>query len=202
MGIEDFAGARDALSGFTLVGEGLEKNWTYRQIKKAGVERITPKLFLPDGKRFIAAKRCRRTNSEALLIGDWSDPNAATEHPIQNQYLTFLACAPDGSHIAFGSGYGPSFFVFDVNEIGHMPRRVAAATKRHVTGVSFHPTGKYLAAVSQDGTATFYDTATWQVAKTFDWKIGRLRSVAFSPDGALAAVGSDKGKVVVWDVDV
>ena len=32
--------------------------------------------------------------------------------------------------------------------------------------------------------------------------VGRLRSVAFSPDGALAAVGSDTGRVVVWDVDL
>ena len=37
---------------------------------------------------------------------------------------------------------------------------------------------------------------------TFTWDVGRLRSVAFSPDGTRAAVGSDTGKVVVWDVDL
>jgi WD40 repeat protein len=40
------------------------------------------------------------------------------------------------------------------------------------------------------------------VARTFTWDIGRMRSIAFSPDGALAAAGGDTGKVVVWDVDL
>jgi WD40 repeat protein len=48
----------------------------------------------------------------------------------------------------------------------------------------------------------FSDTTIWNVARTFTWDIGRMRSVAFSPDGALAAAGSDRGKVVVWDVDL
>jgi WD40 repeat protein len=40
------------------------------------------------------------------------------------------------------------------------------------------------------------------VAHTYTWNIGRMRSIAFSPDGTLAAAGSDTGKIIVWDVDV
>lgn len=47
-----------------------------------------------------------------------------------------------------------------------------------------------------------YDTETWELAKIFTWDTGRMRSIAFSPDGMLAAAGSDSGKVVVWDVDL
>jgi WD40 repeat protein len=74
--------------------------------------------------------------------------------------------------------------------------------KKHFTGIAFHPSGKYLAATSNDETVKLYDTNTWEVAHTFTWKIGRMRCIAFSPDGALAAAGSDKGQVVVWDVDL
>jgi WD40 repeat protein len=74
--------------------------------------------------------------------------------------------------------------------------------KRHFTGIAFHPSGKYLAATSNDETVKLYDTATWEVARTFTWDVGKMRSIAFSPDGMLAAAGSEKGQVVVWDVDI
>jgi WD40 repeat protein len=74
--------------------------------------------------------------------------------------------------------------------------------KKHFTGVAFHPSGKYLAATSNDETVRLFDTTTWQVARTFTWDIGKMRSICFSPDGTLAAAGSDTGKVVVWDVDL
>jgi WD40 repeat protein len=74
--------------------------------------------------------------------------------------------------------------------------------RKEFTDIAFHPSGKYLAATSNDATVKLYDTTTWDVARTFTWDIGKMRSVAFSPDGTLAAAGSDKGKVVVWDVDL
>lgn len=79
---------------------------------------------------------------------------------------------------------------------------ITNVTRLGFTGIAFHPSGRYLAAASNDGTVKFYDTATWAVAKAFAWNVGRVRSVAFSPDGTLAAAGSAGGKVVVWDVDV
>ncbi|MBN9522789.1 hypothetical protein J0H58_30435 [bacterium] len=73
--------------------------------------------------------------------------------------------------------------------------------KQHFTGIAYHPSGELLAATSNDKTVKLYDTASGALARTFTWDIGRMRSVAFSPDGLLAAAGSDTGKVVVWDVD-
>jgi WD40 repeat protein len=74
-------------------------------------------------------------------------------------------------------------------------------SRKHFTGAAFHPGGRFLAATSNDHTVKFYDTATWNRAGGFDWEVGRLRSVAFSADGTLAAAGTDKGQIVLWDVD-
>lgn len=73
--------------------------------------------------------------------------------------------------------------------------------KQHFTGLAYHPSGGLLAATSNDKTVKLYDTASGALARAFTWDVGRMRSVAFSPDGLLAAAGSDTGKVVVWDVD-
>jgi WD40 repeat protein len=75
-------------------------------------------------------------------------------------------------------------------------------SKKDFTGAAFHPGGRVLAATSNDKTVKFSDTTTWQQVGGFDWKVGRLRSIAFSADGSLAAAGGDKGQIVVWDVDL
>lgn len=67
-------------------------------------------------------------------------------------------------------------------------------------GFAFSADGRYLGVLYQDS-VLLYDTASWTVAKTYSWKVGKLRTLAFSPDGATAAVGSDKGKVVVFDLE-
>ena len=60
--------------------------------------------------------------------------------------------------------------------------------------------GPYLGA--EEVWLRFYDAETWQVADRFDWKMGKAVGVAFNPDGALAAAGTETGKIIVWDVDV
>jgi WD40 repeat protein len=92
--------------------------------------------------------------------------------------------------------------VWHVDNLSHPLTKIVNTNRQHFTGIAFHPSGRYLAATSNDATVKLYDTTTWEVAHTFTWDIGRMRSIAFSPDGTLAAAGSDKGKVVVWDVDL
>ena len=40
-----------------------------------------------------------------------------------------------------------------------------------------------------------------ELVRTLDWKLGKLVSVAFAPDGSIGAAGTEDGKIVVWDVD-
>lgn len=71
----------------------------------------------------------------------------------------------------------------------------------YVTAVAVHPYGE-VACARTDGTVTFWDAEAREPIRTLDWKAGKLVSLAFAPDGALAAAGTEDGKVVVWDVDV
>jgi WD40 repeat protein len=71
----------------------------------------------------------------------------------------------------------------------------------YVTGVAVHPRGP-VACARTNGTVTFWDAEKGEQLRTLDWKSGRLVSVAFSPDGSLAAAGTEDGKIVVWDVDL
>jgi WD40 repeat protein len=109
-----------------------------------------------------------------------------------------VVLAPDGRLAC----YAPTRIHVYPGPDGTSPLTIRNDNRKKYTGLAFHPSGQYLAATSNDTTVKLYDTATWQLAKTFTWNVGRLRSVAFSPDGTRAAVGSDTGKVVVWDVDL
>ena len=46
------------------------------------------------------------------------------------------------------------------------------------------------------------DSVAARSDRAFDWDIGRLLNIAISPDGLRAAAGSDKGRIVIWDLDV
>ncbi len=75
------------------------------------------------------------------------------------------------------------------------------AEKVNAIDLAYHPDGKTLAVVRQDGTALFVAATDGTMRKRYDWKVGQLNSVAYSPDGLTCAAGGEKGQIVVWDVE-
>jgi WD40 repeat protein len=65
---------------------------------------------------------------------------------------------------------------------------------------AFTPDGRFLITVSNERLAKLWDTSTWQAREALDWRVGKVKSVAVSPDGMRAAAGSERGRVVVWDL--
>jgi WD40 repeat protein len=130
------------------------------------------------------------------------DPNnwvVKEQFPLADLTFGHILISPDRSWLIALAG--PLLHVRETGDLNREARKIRDG-KLHFTEIAFHPSGRYLAATRNDQTVKLYDTTTWQVAKTFTWDIGKMRSIAFSPDGTLAAAGSDTGKVVVWDVDV
>jgi WD40 repeat protein len=135
-----------------------------------------------------------------LTIRDPDTGHHTAKVPIPGRTVEQLLFSPDGSWLVARAGR--SLLVWDSRELVRKSRKVGSSSPKNLTGVAFHPSGRFLAATSNDTTVKLYDTDSWQLAKTFTWDVGRLRSVAFSPDGTRAAVGSVTGTVVVWDVDL
>ena len=96
---------------------------------------------------------------------------------------------------------GRAFHVVDPFKPGAPTLTRTNQSRLKITAAAFSPNGKLLATTSNDTTVTMWDTATWQPTRQYGWEIGRLRAVAFAPDGLTCAAGSDIGKVVLFDVD-
>jgi hypothetical protein len=111
---------------------------------------------------------------------------------------TQFELSPDGGTLAILDG----MCVRVVRPGGSPVPPLVNDVRRIFTGLAFHPSGRHLAVTSNDATVKLYDNTSWAVAAAYTWDVGRMRCVAFSPDGTLAAAGSDTGRVVVWDCDL
>lgn len=76
----------------------------------------------------------------------------------------------------------------------------------HMTGLggiarasAFSPDGRYAISVGDWGPALLWDTATWEVERSFGSEIGDV-AIAYSPDGRTVLSAPWSGGVQLWDV--
>jgi len=114
------------------------------------------------------------------------------------QHVRYLTFSPDGTTLAGTAG--PRLRIWDL-----LNDREVAIQKRgtkHFQGLAFTIDGRHLLTVSNDATVRMWDARTCHEVSAYEWNIGRLLNIAISPDGLRAAAGSDKGQIVIWDLDV
>lgn len=166
----------------------------------ARVYRVRSVAYFPDGDDFVVLEVNYANSSSRFTIRAGTTGEVRVWVNVPAAWPDQLRVAPDSASVVVRCGRVLN--VYSPADWTARPRRVLNTTSRHFTAVAYHPSGRHLAATSNDQSVKLYDTETWEVVKAYTWNVSRLRSVAFAPDGSRAAVGGDRGKVVVFDIDV
>ncbi|HZY87625.1 MAG TPA: WD40 repeat domain-containing protein [Gemmataceae bacterium] len=114
-----------------------------------------------------------------------------------------LAFAPGGRLLAVGgidylatSGLDGRVVLWDVHA-----RKPAAALHGGAAGLSFHPSGKWLASASLVQSVRVWDVEGGRLVAELLGHLDAVTCVAYSPDGHWLASGSDDRTVRLWDSD-
>jgi WD40 repeat protein len=152
--------------------------------------------------RWVAG--CTAIDLRVWDIGGGRLPNRASWHVQDRKSSCFgnLAMARDGAYLAAGTyGCRGPVRVWDL-KAGTEP--VLATSVAGGGGVAFAPDRPLLAFTGQTrdvGEVVFWDAQARAERKRFDWGLGPVGAIAFSPDGCRCATASST-RAVVWDVDV
>jgi eukaryotic-like serine/threonine-protein kinase len=150
--------------------------------------------YSPDG-RFLAA--LGDSTVDLIEAETWKGGTEATlSHPTGG--VGALTWHPAARVIVYSDG--PKLIAYSWESRWPIAERVRS--KKYIQDAAFTPDGRHLITVSNETTAVLWETAKWTEVREFVWDIGPLKSVAIAPDGARAVCASDRGRVVVWDLDV
>jgi WD40 repeat protein len=107
-----------------------------------------------------------------------------------------VAFSPGGEFVAAAVAWSVQVWAVKGGKLRHTLR----GHKDLVWGVAYSPDGTRIVSGSEDRLVKVWDTASGTELKSYDWGIGKVRAVAFAPDGFTAAAAGD-GVVAVWDED-
>jgi WD40 repeat protein len=106
--------------------------------------------------------------------------------------------SPDGALVAMNATNAA--YVWRLADLAAGPVRLTF-NRRFCYGLAWTPAGEALLAAVNDGTVRRLDPLTGAEGARHTFAAGRMTSLAVAPDGLTAAVGTDRGQVVVFDLD-
>jgi WD40 repeat protein/serine/threonine protein kinase/tetratricopeptide (TPR) repeat protein len=113
------------------------------------------------------------------------------------QSIASVAFNPDGSRLV-AADYDGTIKVWDTASGQELrPLNVTGA----VSSVAVSPGASRVASASLDGTIKVWDTISGEELHTLKGHTGRVRRVAFSPDGSrLVSASGEDGTIMIWDL--
>jgi WD40 repeat protein len=176
-------------NGYALCTEGefsLARQWSVpRGLRENAFAAFGPARFVTYSESHIYV-RSAATGALELAV------------PYKSNYIRAFAVSPDAAR--FASMGWDRLYLFDAT--AWAKPTVVTGFSVPIYSMAYHPTRPMLATVQSRQTLVKYlDANTGKAIKKFAWKLGSMRAVAFSPDGALAAASAADGRIVVWDAD-
>jgi WD40 repeat protein len=184
-------------SGIALHKWSLDKNVLYTDFMSAfliGLDAVDM-VFSPDSRLLCATNQSSRN----LMIHDCRTYNLVTNIEIPRNaesYRYFFS--HDNSHIYAIHQHRISRFSC---ETANRELFVSHPKKKHFRHLAVHPSGEFLGVVNTDNSINFYSTTSGEYLKSYQWNIGQLTCIAFTPDHLRCAVAGTLGKVLLFDLE-
>jgi WD40 repeat protein len=157
--------------------------------------------FAPDGAT-LATVELHRDPTDATTTWHTVELRSAKN----GRALRTFPCPGQPEQLAFvGSDYlvglwKATLACWNLAEPEKVPRKRANADRKHFVAMAVHPSG-YALTTDNNRLVRVWSVPDLTPSRALDWKGGKWQAVAVSPDGTRAAVGSQTGKVLVWDWD-
>lgn len=152
---------------------------------------VTALAWSPNGKTLATVSL---DHTLKLWDGDWMQPRL-TYHGLT--WLRCLAWSPSGTHLALGDDDG-RIHLFDAT--GRQATKPLRGHTARISSVYFSEDGSRLISAGWDGTLRTWAIPEGRLLDARDWGLGRVGTLALSPDRMTAAAGMEN-TVLVWDTD-
>ena len=202
--------APDGLTAVSGGDDGALKLWelaTGKELRNFGghMGSVSSVAFSPDGQLAITGSSDRTIRLWDLTTGkkllrDFAGHAAS---------ISAVAFSPDGK-LALSASHDKTLKLWEIATGKEL--RSFNGHETIVTSVAFSPDGRFAlsgsgqvrrpgASGKQDNSMRLWDVATGKELRRFDLNKRGVRSVAFSPDGHVAACGTQGGSVHLWNVE-
>ena len=163
------------------------------------VSETTTSVFAPDSESFALSGWTPGDGPKPWTIHRTADGQPLARLEGRGKYYYATAFTPDGRK--FLAGVQSGVFEWDARAGGASRVAVRHPTGRHFRSVAVHPGGATLAGITGDNGVSLFDLASGGLLRTYDWQVGPLEHVAFTPDGTRCVVAGSSGKVLIFDVE-